>query len=483
MPKHFYFFYLLLFCTVSIVRPVLAVETRACSYLSDEESCDEVFELTLESALSRALNFNRQLFNSIDAVVKSNYGIELAKDEFNLQITPNSQAGYVGGGYAGEGISIGVGMGFFKKFQQGTQISVEPSVNKIKDHYHSNVRTVITQPLLRGLGREYTLANLRGAQYSFRSACRALYIAQMQLVTRTISSLYDVIKAKKSVELNEASYDRISKFYEAAKLKERIGLSDALDVYRAEIEFQHAQDNLINAHERLQEAEDVLREILALPLDTCLKINVPIKYTASELSVEEAVEIAFKNRVEMDQAREQWQENQRLSRLAKDRLYPELNLVLNYSNCGRDEIFTRSCHYRHRESTWGIGFTTSSDFDLTSERVGYEQALLAVSSAERGIDQTKATLNLEVKRALRTLSRAHKRIVLQEKQIKTAQGELYLSQLKFDRGMANNFDVIQAEKSLHSAQLAFWTALIDHLVGEYQLLGALGLLTDKPCIK
>jgi outer membrane protein len=81
------------------------------------------------------------------------------------------------------------------------------------------------------------------------------------------------------------------------------------------------------------------------------------------------------------------------------------------------------------------------------------------------------------------LDRAYERIHLQEEQIKTTEGELYLAKIKFDRGMADNFNVIQAEKSLRSAQQTYWTALIDHVVGEYQLLAAIGLLIDKPNIR
>jgi outer membrane protein TolC len=158
---------------------------------------------------------------------------------------------------------------------------------------------------------------------------------------------------------------------------------------------------------------------------------------------------------------------------------PELNLVLNYSNCGRDEYFTTSC-CRRRESTWGVGFTTSTDFDPKSEQIAYEQSVLAMDAAARGIEEAKAALTLEVKKALRVLHRAFKRIEVQEKQIHTAEGELHLSQLKFDRGMANNFDIIQAEKSLRSAEIAYWGALIEHIVGQYQLLAAIGRLADKP---
>lgn len=470
---------LLFFCAFAFSQEedVPSPENNEC-----EEVCCEHITLTLDTAISRALNFNRQLFNSVDAKIKSEYAVALAESEFEIKIVPNGRAGYVGGGREGDGSTIGVGADFNKRFQNGTRISVSPSLLRGPDHYYNDVAVTITQPLLRGLGREYQLSGLRGAEYGFRSSLRGLFTSQLQLIVKTISSLYDVVKAKKNVELNTESFTRVQKSYQAAKLKEKIGLSDGMDVYRAETELQQAEDQLVSAQERLQEVEDNLKDLLAYPLDTCIEVEVPLIYTPNNTCAEEAIKLALANRVEMDQAEDQWQENIRLSKMAKENLWPEMNVVLNYSNRGRDPYFGRSwtCH---REDMWGVGFTTSTDFNLYGEKIAYEQSLMSVQAAERNMDQVKANLILDVKRALRNLQRADKKIALQEKQIHTAEGQMYLSKLKFDRGMANNFDVIQAEKNLRNAQVTYWNAIIEHIVGEYQFLLATGMLIDKPCIQ
>lgn len=437
--------------------------------------------LNLEAAVSRALNYNRQLLIPRDGLTNAQYGVLLAETEFNIQFSPNGDIGYTGGGHAGSGVSVGGGFDISKKFTAGTIFTLSPSIGRINKHYHSNLRAVISQPLLRGFGQDYQLANLKGAQFALRSARRSLYIAQLQLITRTIQALYEVIKAKQAVKLQEDSYERIGRFYQAAKLKERIGLSDSLDVYRAEIELRHAQDDLTTSQERLQETEDVLRDMLALPLDLCIVVDVPLVYHENTLSLEDAVKVGLDNRIEVDQAEEQIQDDYRLSKVAKNNLYPELNLVLDYTSCAFDEIFARSFTCR-RENKWGIGFTTSADFDPVANRIAFEESLTAIQSDKMSMGQTKSTIVLEIRRAMRQLDRTDKRMQLQAEQIKTAEGELHLSQLKFDRGMADNFNVIQAEKSLRSAQLSYWNAMIDRIIGEYQFLAAIGLLTDKPCI-
>lgn len=476
-------YFALLFFFLKILIFTSNIHSEECGFqqefvVSEENPC---LILDLETAISRALNYNRQLLAVIENVDFTDFSIEMANSEFEVQFTPNTRAGYVGGGHVGTGWSIGGGVDISKKFVTGTQISAGPSILKYPKHYNTELRAILTQPLLRGLSKEYQLAGIYAAHFEKRTACRNLYIAQINLIVKTVQMLYEVVKAEKTLHFTQESLVRIKQFFQAAKLKEKIGLSDSVDVFRAETELRNAEEALTSAQERLQDSEDVLRELLSLPLNTCIKVDVPMIYTPNTLDPNRAIELALQNRIEMDQSRDQWDECKRLSRVAKCNLYPELNLVLNYTNCGRDEVFTRACT-RHRESTWGVGFTTTASFDALSENIAYQRSLLAVKNCESGSDQTETMLILEVKRTLRQLKRVYQRIVLQEEQIKTSEGELHLAKLKFDRGMADNFNVIQAEKTLRSSQQAYWSAVIEHIVGEVQLLAAIGLLIDKPNI-
>jgi outer membrane protein len=445
-----------------------------------QEPCYEIV-LTVEKALFLALDRNRQLLNSLDTVIKAQSSADVANAEFDFQIKPNADVGYIGGGTAGSGPAYGLGVDFSKRFAWGTRVNVNPFIIKANKMFHSNLRAIITQPLLRGLGNEFSCSYLRGTEFNLRSALRSYYTSQCQLIYRTIFSLYDLVKSHRSVTLSQESYERMKRFDQAAKLKSKMGLSDPLDIYRSEIEMRQAEDSLKASQERFQESEDAIRDLLALPPDIPLFVDIPMEYNPNNIEFDEALQIALNNRIELDQANDQVTENTRLSKLAKNRLWPELNLTLNYSNLAQDQVFTETWRKR-RESTWGVGFTTSTDFNPVAEKASYEQSLLAIEISNRGVEQATANITFEVKRSLRLLNRTLERIELQKKQMRTTEGELRLAQVKFDRGMGNNFDLIQAEKSFRSAQLSYWTALIDHILGEYQLRMTLGLLMEKPLL-
>jgi HlyD family secretion protein len=95
-------------------------------------------------------------------------------------------------------------------------------------------------------------------------------------VLATISSVYDVIRQKELVRLNEESAVRLRAHAEAAKAKEKIGLATQIDTYRAGIQQKQAEDSLNTAREAYRDALDNLKILLALPLEEEIKVEAPI---------------------------------------------------------------------------------------------------------------------------------------------------------------------------------------------------------------
>lgn len=437
--------------------------------------------LNLETAINMALTSSRKLGAALSAVDNAEIGMGTAATEFDLKILPKGDMGFVGGGKAKEGWTVGSGIELYKKFVKGTRFSFNPSLMKAGNDFTSNLRTSIKQPLLRGFGLEYNLAPIRAAQFAKRTAYRNLYLAQVRLILQTIQALYDIARGEAVVELDRESVARLRSFCSSTRVKERIGLCNALDLYRAEIEFKHAEDGLNQSLERLQDAKDSLRDLLGLNWDQDFEVQVPLDCEPVQVPLEEAIEVALTHRVELDQARDQLMESKRLMRLAKHNLKPDLNLAIDYTSFGYDEVFTRSWTTK-RESTWGFGLTTSSDFYKISENAAYEQSLISSGDAARNEEQQRENIILEVKRILRTLQRTLEKIAMQEEQIHNSQKEYRLAKLKFEHGLANNFDLIQAEKNLRAALSGLINARIEQKISCFKLLATLGTLADKPGI-
>lgn len=457
-----------------------------CGSLFSEEAIrngegQEVLMLTLEKGIYLASTAERRLSSMQGAVLQSEINIQLACADFEWSIFPKADAGLVGGGRAGVGATLGLGVEVSKKFVNGTRFVFTPTVMKAAKNYQSNLQTSISQPLLRGCGSAYTLAPLRAAQFSNRSAIRQLYLAQTKQIFMAVKGMYEILKQEKLVELDQESAERMEKFVRSTKMKERIGMSDSLDIYRAETEFKLTEDSLSRSSEQLQDAKDSLRDILGLPLEMPIAVDISLEYAPVLVDETEAITAALNNRIEIDQAEDLYYEGQRLERLACLNLRPELNLVVDYTSFSRNEAFTRSWTGK-RESKWGIGFITSGDPWNRREAAAYEMSQFNAQESAMNLEQVRDNVVLDVKRALRDIKRAEDRIHLSEEQIENSKKGYYTSRLKFQYGLANNFDLLQAEKSLRLAQAALISSIIDHRIGEFRFLAVLGLLLEKPLV-
>jgi len=441
-----------------------------------ENSSSEPICITLGYAVERVIDDNRQIDRAVQNVDQSNLQLVLNEAEFDLAILPHGNAGYIGGGKAGTGPTLGGGVEFYKQFTLGTKISVKPMIIKAAHDFQSQLNVKITQPLLRGFGKFENEAAIEAARFTQRSAFRNLLKTKLSQILRAIQAVYDVKRTKELLALETESYERIMKFYEKTKRKEKIGLCDSLDIYRAEMEYKQAQDALELSKNRYQDVKDSLKNLLEIPLDTPIEVCIPdLEYHDITLCDEEAIALAMQYRIEIYQAWDAVKESRRNAKLTKARIWPELNLVIDFSNTGWNEEFTES-FYRRRESTWGIGFTSSTDLDRTADKIAYKNSLYAIKDTERAYMELRDDIALEVKKVLRNLETIEARMQNLEEQVKSAKGGMLLAKIKYDRGMCSNFDVIQAEKAFQSAQVALFTTKVEHILSEFKLLATLGIL-------
>jgi outer membrane protein TolC len=424
------------------------------------------------------LKANRGLADAFDQVEGARLTIVSAEAEYELKILPGAEVGITGASGEDPDDSFGLGITLQKKFAVGTDLSVGPKVQKTGDIYQTSIDTSLTQPLLRGFGREFNLSGVYGAEFGARSSRRGLYLKQVNTVLATISSVYDVVRQKELVRLNEESAVRLRAHAEAAKAKEKTGLATQIDTYRASIQQKQAEDSLNTAREAYRDALDNLKILLALPLEEEIEVEAPLDYSLIRLAEGEAVRSAFRNRVELEQSADIIREAKRLSRVAKHNTRPNLDLVFNYSRFESGDNFRDSTGFD--KDTWGVSVVTSTDFARTAERAAYDQSLLSVKSARRSDSLQRDEVAREVKRDLRNLRRSEKTITIQEAQIKQAKGQLELARVKFRWGLANNFDMIEAETQLRSAQTSLLTAVLEYIVGCHRLRAALGTLLERP---
>ena len=434
--------------------------------------------LTLEEAINCALEANWSILDAKDRVKSARLSMVSAESEFELKLIPDASAGVTGGDDEGTEENLGAGISVQKKFSVGTLLTVRPNMLKEADDYRSSIDFGVTQPLLRGSNREYNLAAVQGTAFSERSSQRSLYLTRVNTVTATVAATYSVIGQREFVRLNSESASRLKGHAEAARVKEKFGLATPIDVYRAEIQMKQAEDNLATAQEAYEDALDNFKLLLALPVKEEIDVTAPLEYSLLRMDEEKAVELAFRNRAELRQTWDAIQDAERRSRVAKHGILPELNVVLGFSPFRESPNFQESLQMNNH--IWGISLTSSTDLARTAERAAYDQTVLEVQAAYRGMALKRDEVARDVKRALRSLIKAEQRIEIQKQQIRQSEGKLKLAQVKFKHGMGNNFDLIEAEEEFRSAQTNLVSVVIDYIVGTYVFRASIGTLLEQP---
>lgn len=438
--------------------------------------------LTLADVVALALRDNRSLINATYRVDSQTFSQDIAQSEFEWKFFPQATAAAMDATRR-----IGGGVTVEKKFTSGPIVSLSPEIVHNNDGddndgnddepYGSKVGVSLTIPLLRGLGTEINLNGIRVAQYSLRTASRSHYLVKVNTVLEAVAAVYNIVQQRELVNLYRAQVKRFRGHGVMARAREKIGLATPIDVYRAQIRLKDAQDSLNRAQEALRSAGDRLKIVLAAPLEQAMHVVAPLACRPVDISVSQAVETALLHRMELKQVDDDIEEAKRASRLSKNNLLPQLDLVANYRRWENDAVLIGTT--RLSEDFWSVELVSTTDWSRTAEKAAYQQSLLSVNRAKLNRSTRVDGVKREVRQFYDALQKAQGRMQIRDDQIQQANGKLTLANIKFAHGLANNFDLIEAETELQEARSNLLAAQIESIVGTYHLRAAIGTLIES----
>lgn len=431
----------------------------------------------LEKLINRALEANWDMISAQENVQKAGLNLQSAEAAFELKIYPGASFGLSGGDGTSTDTNLGMAVSLEKKMSFGTTIGVEPSVIREEGDYRNRTNIRIVQPLLRGVGSDYTMSGVYSARFSERAAIRSRYQREVLTVIGAVTNGYNVIRQRETLRLREESFQRLKKMEEATAIKERMGLVTPMDLYRVRIQLNQAEEELISSQESYVDALDSIKIFLAMPLNEEVDVSLPLTFDRIYPKEQEMIQTALANRVELDQVHDELAEARRLSDRSKKDILPDLDIGLSVNFDG--DPSARFPGSSPDQTTWGLSLGSTTDLMRTSEKAIYEGSLIDVQQSSRRQIIVRDNVVAEVKRELRNLERQDKAITNQEDQINQARGQLELARIKFQHGMTDNFDLIDAEISLRRSETRLVSAVIDYIVGQYRLRQAIGTLIQR----
>jgi outer membrane protein TolC len=120
--------------------------------------------------------------------------------------------------------------------------------------------------------------------------------------------------------------------------------------------------------------------------------------------------------------------------------------------------------------------TISMPVDRTPQQIEYQNSLIERDRRRRGIDTLRKRLADDVRRSIRQKERVLRNLAAAEASVDIGRREVEVAQLRYERGLSNNLDVVTAETNLMSIESRRIAALAESAVAHLALRATLGIL-------
>ncbi len=150
-----------------------------------------------------------------------------------------------------------------------------------------------------------SIVTLRNAELNLKKARHAFEEKERQLALEEITSRYsEVLKYEEKMQIEQISVGQSRENLEMVKNKFSLGDASELDVLQAEVSLSQAQLNLTKAENDLTLARINLNYVLGLDLDLSVKLTDTFSLETLEITLQDSIQKALKNRYELVEARD-----------------------------------------------------------------------------------------------------------------------------------------------------------------------------------
>jgi outer membrane protein len=440
--------------------------------------------LSLGAIVALALERNFSLLDQADSVSAAGFRVGVARAQFLPQLTPTVTRTSDGASYGLDvaqklpwsGATVEGVAAFTSNEQSGTPVARGAAATLL-----------LRQPLLRGAGPNATYYDLTNSRRAKQTQERSYELGRQRLAIQATSGFYNVIAQRQLLTVSRQSLKRSQSLLKASEARLKVGLASKLDVFRAELQAAQTEDALVRSQAALESALEQLRSLLALPPGDPVEppaVSLMETITTEPEPLEALVLRALENRIELQEARDQVADSRRSLSLAKQNLLPQLDATLAVTRLGGGPSYSEA--WNASDTRAALGFTTSYPLERSADKANRAIAELDLTSRQRALHQRELDTEGEVRSAVRELLRIRKSVDLQKQAVAVAAQQRRLATLRYERGLASNFDVVDAEGSLVLARSALVGLLASYKVAEIELKRATGTLdvatefSDKP---
>ncbi len=432
--------------------------------------------LTIGDAVRATLSKNPDLLNSADTLAVTRYSESAVRSAFLPQFTPFLAT--TRDAVTRERIDT-YGFNASQQFDFGPLLSAsgsatrDPTVSSATP-YATSYSITLTQPLLKGVDPAVTREPLREARRATQGQERAVEATKRRAILAVYTAYLGLAREERALAIARERLERARQLTSFSRARFSAGSVSRLDVLRAEQQEASADVAANDAANAVEDARDFLRRTAGLPRDARFDILPPADLPVEEPILEDAASGVLDRRPEALEARDQVVDAEYAVRIAKSQQLPSLNAVLGYAFANVGGSFGGALAPKNSLFT----FSLRSDYNVnaTALYAARRSAEVQLATRQRNLALFEDDLVRDVRRAYRRLDALKKNLAIATDNLRVAELQLQVAQLRFEKGLSDNFNVIDAENLLNSARLLELDSRFAILLARLDCLFASGTL-------
>ncbi len=353
--------------------------------------------------------------------------------------------------------------GVQKRFSTGTEMDLswdngnldtDSDIYLFDPVYNTDLSLGITQPLVRGFGRDVQLADINSAQSRLEASTHLVDSEAADLAAEVKNAYWELVFAHQNLEVLQLSLKLAEKLRDDTKTRIEAGKLADIDLFQPESEVALREQDLITGERAIGFAEDNLKLLMNTEdwLAPFKPADQPIT-DAVEPEISKVLENALNNRPDLKAATLQIQATQFQVDKAKNDTLPAINLLGSVGLGSRAEDYSTAVDNSLSDSDthWRVGLTFSRPLDNSLAEGRYRQAMASHNKNRTSLELLKQQIRRTVRVTVRDVDLALKAIEATRKTALATSKRLEAEQIKFEAGRSTTLDVLIAQQDYATA--------------------------------
>ncbi len=391
--------------------------------------------LSLDEAVAMALNQNPQIKIAVKGEEKAAANLDAAKGANGFSISASSKFSISDG--ADQNYTNGNSNGITASMPLYTGGKNELNINSKKD--------------------AITTSELNTAR------------TQEDIVLDTIKAYYDILEAKKTVDVDQQSVDNYQAHLTSVQQLYAAGSKARVEVLRSDVELSNARQTLIKAQNSYDIAVSTLKNIIKMDRDEPLSLTDDFSYRAFDKDMYSCLDYAMANRKDLQAAKLAVTVAERDIDIAAADKKPQVDVSIGTS--WDKQVLPSSNDYNYTagvSASWNLFDSNVTNSNIKAAKVAVEEAKLELEKEQDDVD-------LAVRQAYLNMKEAEKRFTSTDRAVQQAQEDNYIANEKYKAGEGLMLDIIDAQLALSTAQLNYISAQYDYARYKATLENVMGL--------